>query len=246
VTRHEVFIGIIGAFIVFIGFFVKEGVREQSKDFAQAIEEAQANFEINEQLNQGFVELANRATHSQTVIDQKLTSSNPILRPADRQQIAERMDEDRENLYEFQRTISSYRFSFARADKLLHLLPSKGTQLASEENLLQGLFTKVAALEISTNKLNVFDSNDTIEKETQSFELFDYAVVEIANVQWTVDGYLSDFKEQVLIKAQKEQEVAETRKRRATTLSYCLFGVGWTLGLLGRILRIPGLDSGNE
>ena len=51
------------------------------------------------------------------------------------------------------------------------------------------------------------------------------------------------FGNMVLIDARHEQFVSELNAKLATKASYALFALGWGLGLLGKLLKLPALGG---
>jgi hypothetical protein len=53
--------------------------------------------------------------------------------------------------------------------------------------------------------------------------------------------------DELIIKlAQEEQEEREHRYRTFTIFSYCLFGIGWTISLVGKALGVEGAEESEE
>lgn len=164
--------------------------------------------------------------------------------------IFDRLSVSYDTLNEARDSVSNSRLSFRIADQLFEALPNKENSLVKSEKDIQDLFAQVDALEnYNKTELGPLESSlneATAQKQLQFLSLFEEADRKFADLSNRIRNDLGPFRDHVVVRAQEEQRAAERSKQRATTLSYCLFAVGWISGLLGRILRIPGLDGGDK
>jgi hypothetical protein len=227
ITRHETLFAILGAFIVFVGFIVKEGVRESYKDLAQELEQTKWRNEVRT----GLGDIAMGVTDLRMKGFYREFHSGDLGRPRQAMEAALIRMQFTTNMDSLNEATTKLTVSRMLLEELpyhdpgLELLSQSLIPLTNVEislDLQEGSFTE-KQFEIESKKAD--DSRKVIaglvEKETRFCDL----VEEDA--------------------ARQLKEKAD-RLKYATVWMYILFVVGWGLGLLGKILKIPALGGVSE
>jgi hypothetical protein len=259
VDRHEALFAILGAFIVFLGFFVREGVMDRSRELASVIQSAEADYSLRAQLVEDFEHLE----FMEQTIESRIADIKTLERRSVSKSVAHELKSKMENNRgdEFSRLaadehnarqgIRGLRLSFELVDQVFEALPKKRTDLANSEKNIQLMFAQADTLEsdMDNNITGPLQDNSSLFQEKNLQKIMPLYHADIRALDKLVNGIwhsLDTFIPKTLQSAKEEQKAAEMTKGRATTLSYLLFVVGWISGLLGRILKIPALSGGDE
>jgi hypothetical protein len=234
VERHDALFTTAGALIVFVGFFMKEGVQERTKELSSSIATAHRFYTIHDSLNsiaESEFNIANTlrdishatsSTQPSDVFaqDSSLVSMAPIY--------AAKLDLERHQ--------------FLVTAELLDSLPAKPFSLEDQRQELsealisdkdvEGLkeaMSSYYASNIAGNK-ELFD-----EKKQQVRSLTVHAV----KVVLATSSKLKSFTKDVSDEAVRQKEEQERKLQSATYVTYGLFTLGWGLGFIGKILKLP-------
>jgi hypothetical protein len=245
VNRHEIAFMIAGAAIVFLGFVVKEGYREQDRDLMSAIDGAATTFIVSSHLQQiAWLVQSVAIPPDDASADWRQLPKN-LLKLTSEEQL-------NELTIPFENTVGLYATSISITDRMLTKLLSKTPGLEDKRSLEEQQVSAKEALKALRSayygrltsaikrQLNAAKKDEVFwalrERDVAKKEFYKAAIF--------LDGRLYLYNSSVLTSARKEQEKLERAVQLATNGSYALFLLGWGLGLLGRILKLPALSGG--
>jgi hypothetical protein len=245
---------IVGAFIVFITFIVKDGLHERWKDTADAFESAE-RFASQKQMSKGILEaitaLSTKKTPSQIAF-----SAIPFQDEDENEQRWDEQINKDTNL-----ALRDLMNTWSDADNLeilLNLLPpedsahverKKGEHLYDETNDLIATIDKkhTAYGEAQHALLRTEDYRQAIK------ELKKKTADELAPLNERLDNELINVSAQAyslqtatLDHAKAIRERNRLNEKYAKWISAALFGLGWGLGLLGKFYGVPEVAGGGD
>lgn len=234
-TRHEMALTILGAFIVFLGFVIKEGYQEQNRELASAVGAASNIFAIRNELQQ--VDLQLRALRANEKDYGEISSLSGHKAPR---------IEDVEGLIVLEsRALVIHEAAFKSAEDLYQKLPDKSKDLVDVERSASEAIRKLDA----ANKQHR-DFLERIRKEAGKGKPDPKALYLLDGLVRFVDigaaGDVNLFGEFTLSHAEFVHTVAELNAAFATKGSYVLFALGWGLGLMGKLLKVPVMGTSEE
>ncbi|HTU44887.1 MAG TPA: hypothetical protein VMF91_07485 [Bryobacteraceae bacterium] len=227
VTKHETAFTLLGAFIVFWGFFVKEGIRETSHDLAVSLDAAQTSYLVLADLKQITTHFERERTN---VRNAKLQRTSPGT-----------LDDLFNDESTIQRTFDEQKGTFYLTERLFAKLPVKPQKFLADDRKIRDEVQKFESVgEDTSHKMDALDWDDPgYDKTVEDMERRLVSVRQHQIVQ--VVGDVFDFNEEIVDLAEKEQEQQERREAWASIGSYGLFAFGWALGLTAKLLRLPVL-----
>jgi hypothetical protein len=244
VERHDALFTVIGAGIVFLGFFVREGVQERSKELSSAMKQAKLEYFLRGQFT-------NAAATLDTIRSAQQPKQTLLLGAGSLDAfisyLGRRFDQD---LRSFRKVTDE----IAYHDAIKNALPDADPKLDKVSKMAQERFT------ILTQRFDqVGDFYSGLEKQlvvkpgklTQAEIAHNTSVsVEAEKVLFrfstsltVMSDILKQYDSLVAEAVERQTRKQEWRNKWSTVLSYCLFGIGWFLGLLGKLLKLPGLGG---
>ena len=235
---HNRLFSIVGAGIVLLTFVIKEGLRDRVKDLADSINAAETLFLIrgdNTITSAQLSLLLQDVMHTERILEHK-----PIHDPAFENHF------DNMNLTAKRSLVGQSNIIETSLDNISRLMETLPRDSAGTERL------ESLRAELWRNRLDPF----------WTF-LFSYKLEELAGIPMTDEVYkstsskLSQLDQKMFNLADKTDAMAqqvlkgaeEARKRTEhaysvfTWASYALFALGWSLGLLGSLFDVKGLDG---
>ena len=210
---------LIGAFIVFTTFIVKEAVGDHFKESAESINFAE----------QSYRNAMNTAIVAKEVVDaqfQLSRSQGPAQAGGDvRKDVTPELDSVRLNL-----------FLLDNLNELNEKLPNNDAlraELNGHRATLQHLETTLTALSL------LFSSPKFVTKERED-QLLD-ARKKVWNEHWQ---FIIPTGQAILNRAHALKEQREHFYQRWKTLSYVLYAIGWGIGLFGKLLGVGDIGGG--
>jgi hypothetical protein len=231
--RHNRLVTFVGALIVFVTFVFKEGFREQLKELGDSIEGADSMFIVRSDVRALSDEL-DRVSHVLVDFETEVTSHAPNFKN--------------------EKATGAVVVRFARIDSAV---ASSTSLLNSTSSLLERLRDKdklmdeVGSLQenlkqmkesIGDAKLKLAIDADLPERAPKNkmlFNEFSERLDDIAygffrqNVELT--DKINGLSGRVFRNAKELEESNKRWYKRCTSASYCLYSLGWGLGLLGRL-----------
>jgi hypothetical protein len=242
VERHDALFTVLGALIVFIGFFVKEGYQEKTRELAAKLNEASFSSAVLlrlQSLSDAFV-LASPEHIKQfgalpASIDKRAA---PYLGGISKQMdaITDRLAIDR-NIYDG--TLSLY-----------EALYTNSTTLEEDRKHLAGEYNGVLRnTDTSENRLQALSelilqhlpqANGPLEPEVRKqIKSYSEELDKTAEGASEMEGDLYIFHDNVLETARDAAKVQEKHAKWSARLTYLLFVIGWAMGLAGKVLKLP-------
>jgi hypothetical protein len=237
VERHDSLFTVLGAGIAFLGFFVKEGYKETAKDVASSIKILGYHYVLVQRLVRVQGDL-NQMQHRLLTI-QYPESSKYLVAPIE------------EGVTSSSQMFALSLDGFGLTRDLLAELPFRADKLAKEQKGLQDEINDLNALQIVMlekrdllDKINDADQTDT----TRKLLVHDAAVASDAFAKPDILFWLKEdkFNNDVIAEATSQLERQELRVTIWTYISYTLFILGWGMGLIGKVWKLPALGGGGE
>jgi hypothetical protein len=236
VEKHDALFTTVGALIVFLGFFVKEGVKEKIKDLSASITSASEFYKVNDSLNlvsqqnlhtQGLVMSAYREVRKQT---------GHVRFSAD-DQVEAQLDLTSE--------VENLEARFSIAEELFNSLETRPPWLEREHSELAKLFVPEEELTEATSIAfsQLFDEKTTSDPDKDAHRLSDL-LGKMTSMHTYYDTYLPHFADHVRQASVQQRKEREKELNFATYATYGLFTLGWGLGLIGKVLKLPALGGG--
>jgi hypothetical protein len=222
VRKHDRLLSILGTIIVFATFMIREGYREDLKDLASSIAEAQTMYTVQKQHHDiedtldALSLTINRLNEREAVrVSEKDNDHQKFIRHV--QQSAVQQSEGEVNGHQ---AIRLHSFNVT-----LHDLYALAQKLESRQDLSRLVNN---ALNEWLKTVRAMDSQSTLEREMALRRIFE-----------VVDDCYS----KIMAEAGVERDHAQTSYGRWTKISYGLYGVGTLLTLVGKVYKIGGLDA---
>jgi hypothetical protein len=224
IKTHNRWMTVLGAAIVFAMFVVKDAYRDELKDVANSIAEAQNFFAIEA----SFVEVDKRLESLQESMRNGQLSTKLKMKEFDTAYImlldleqkqkeqAPRIGADLANIYNLQKHV-----------------PDHEKEKDDEWQLFEELSVEafdVDALIRETNSRS--DDKKAPSTGVPSREMRIMADLSMLN---DFEHRLQKLRTNVLADAESEREICEKRVRQSTIASYILYPLGWVIGLLGKL-----------
>jgi hypothetical protein len=230
--RHNQWLTLIAALIVFLTFVVNDVKRERLRELKSSIAAAQSFVTVREDIH--FIEILLLQSHEQ------------IRTPTDEILHALRMSQ----------MPSGYlagfdvRFDLDRISQLARILPddvqttnelqslkSKSKELEAAYNEVLHLFAEGAEFDRLPDPRDVVISNAKKRRELQT-KWEDYSR---HNSQF--EAGVKDLLRRMLACAEQVRDRSERRYKLYTNWSYFLYGFGWAIALMGRLFGIEGMPG---
>ena len=212
-SRRAHLLTILGGLIVFITFVTKEGVVEHWKDTVSAVDLAEYRFRAN--------------SSSTALLRHVLGNANTLERIEDK--INEHTDQSHVRLEEEHINAGANYDQLMLASELLKKLPvnpdddSRVRELLAEGTQMNDAINAVARRLEGTGH----GPPDVVELASEMMPLT------LAGM--TFEAHVVAFVKAIRVKAAEEKEKDEQRLRYATWASYCLYTLGWGLGITAKL-----------
>ncbi len=217
IIRHDTFFTMLGAFIVFLGFFVREGVLEKTKDLDSALDQATFVHEFREE----FARIYKQVSHDENAIEVEKTADADVLAGDASlfygRKLLEYLPNSNEALEKTAQELKDRSLAIFVAE--FHIEQKKATLKVNEDDKAMLAQTRSDL----ANRLKSYVSDSASYKSDA--QAFDKAVTE---------------------EAEKQHKENKQLLNVATTTQYLLFLLGWGFGLAGKILKIPSLGGASE
>jgi hypothetical protein len=239
VERHDALFTTAGALIVFVGFFMKEGVRETTKDLSGSIATANKFYSIHDALN--------NIAESQFNIANTVREISHVTSPSPASDVFAKDSSLVSLAPVYSAELDLERHKFLVTAELLDALPAKPFNLeAQRRELSQALIDDqdVTALKEEMSRYyaaNVSGNNEHLEEEKSRVRSL---TVHSVKVVLATSSKLRAFTRDVADEAVRQKEEQERKLKSATYTTYGLFTLGWGLGLIGKVLKLPALGGG--
>ena len=244
--RHGRVVTFLGASIVILTFIVKEGLKEWEKDAVDKIAAAQSRFDLKDQLSQ-VTELLERNRYgdgyqgSFNIPIDDLVSAQAGHRS--RWAYTRRMD--LYNLGIVANTLSKRRAYQKRIAALNEKVSAVEREAWNSELEVSHRQFEMARVRLFPVTRRSDTAPTTLPTTEHAEDLLDRAVAATEQVMLFVPTIKADsdwfkLREEVLDTANTEREEKERLLTGFTWLSYILYGIGWTLGLGGRLFGVAG------
>ncbi len=243
VERHDALFTVFGAGIVFIAFFMKEGVKEQHRDATSSIREYQSDFESR----RDYTGIINRIEELRNEMRTKSASRGSALQFE--------YDNDAQRLALLSEQVTDADKRLSHANDLIDHLPDVGRKgkwldFLGVEDMQSDLSSKFFALqeqykqlEPLLNRLRVSDTKK--QKSSRANEQ-----IEFSKLLDTTERELKEFnvrlgkyEEEIRSTSEIEGIDEEDHVTSATHISWLLFIIGWGMGLIGKLLKVPALGG---
>lgn len=232
--RHDQLLTVIGALIVFFGFYYKEVRLDRLNDFNTALAAAQSKLHLDGKMQE---------------ISNKIDALDSQLSDLQTNGINNSIYHDEYNVISQQsHTFGADQDRLSFAAQVLPNLPVRRPDLSDQAGNLQKEVPAISALESETlsklgiAKLAAAGKNSQLDKTPQYKAVIDAASRFVPRVT-DFDGRVSHLQEAVETEIRDQLENVNRRSDHATHISDGLFILGWFLGLAGKILRIPALSE---
>jgi hypothetical protein len=236
IQRYSKLFTFLGASIVLLTFAVKEGWRESVKDLAETVDSAQNIYTLRAD---------GLATASQL---NGLTSEVEAIRAkVEDNQFGMTLPGINRSMLLYSGQLHQLEASTDNLSRLNEKLATKEPFQPRMTDIQSQIETEqVAFREIGVATVRVAPKADergtlpTEDARAISKQIFDFSAKLVL-----LDREIATLTSDILANAQSEYENREKSFRRATWLSYFLYGAGWLLGLFGRLtgLNGPEIDS---
>jgi hypothetical protein len=229
VNKHDRLMTVLGALIVFLGFFLKEDIREKSKTSEANLRNQQTIYAMQ----QSFSSL-------QAGIDRLDGDANP-----ERYWPSVDTNSDMTTAWRFyfliDRRLRDASVQLDYTDALIAELPSQNSPITAKSIQLRQTMDALSA-EVA-NKAN--------ELGAPGAKVLDKSSLNPIYQQGQKDRFsgrliaarIQELQEQVVKESERQRLAQAKRADRATFLSYCLFCAGWLLGLVGKIFKQAPFDD---
>jgi hypothetical protein len=239
VERHDALFTTAGALIVFVGFFMKEGVRETTKDLSGSIATANRFYSIYDALN--------NIAESEFNIANTVGEIGHVTSPSQANDVFAKESSLVSLAPAYSAKLDLERHKFLVTAELLDALPAKPFNLEEQRReLSQALIDDqdVTALKEAMSSYyaaNVSGRKERLDEEKSRVRSL---TVHAVRVVLATSSKLRAFTSDVADEAVRQKEEQERKLKSATYTTYGLFTLGWGLGLIGKVLKLPALGAG--
>jgi hypothetical protein len=238
VERHDALFTTAGALIVFVGFFMKEGVRETTKDLSDSIATASRFYSIHDALN--------NIAESEFSIVNSVRDINHVTAASGATEVFAKESSLVSLAPAYSATLELERHRFLVAAELLDSLPAKPFNLVDQRRELSEALIDdkgVTALNEAMSKYyaaNVSGNKERLEEEKSRVRsLTVHAVEVVLHTSSKLKAFTSDVSDEAV----RQKEEQERKLKSATYTTYGLFTLGWCLGLIGKVWKLPALGG---
>jgi hypothetical protein len=235
VQRHDNLFTMLGALIVFVGFYYKEVKLGKLANFNSALTSAQSTLHGDLKIQ----DIANKVDAvSIQLTDFQANGVNDSVFHGDYKII-----EEQSGIYGADQDQLSF------IVQVLPNLPYKRPDLAGKADALQADIPAITGLQQKTlnwvdrAKLASATSGSRIVETPDYKTLMGYANQFVPGVA-SFDSQVHPLEQQVDKAITDQLAQVNDESARASRISDCLFVAGWLLGLMGKILKIPALSGG--
>jgi hypothetical protein len=240
VRQHDHLITVVGALIVFLGFFVREVYRDRSKELSSEIRETQMTFATF----QNFTTVMNDLDHIADALDhgtpehpRVMDSAQEILR-AKLMAAEDRVVSCRTQLDFASGVVGDFATDVQSVDDE----EKSATENVKALDYADGVIKKVGSDIPEIGKAPPADTTAYRKQLQEDSVLLD----KIQGDASRVAGVVSSFQEKAVAEVERQRLDAVNRVKRANAVSIFLFAVGWSLGLVGKIAKLPSFDDSGD
>jgi hypothetical protein len=238
IQRHQRLTSVIGALIVFTTFVVKDTLRENLKDKIDTLQSNIALFESTP---------GRMLSSSENMADFETWQGYFGSKPQSPAIEFERKGPLELRKEEFDSQVQKALITYHSSGQLLKQVD--GFEELNQE--YKALNKRLYSVQIDTDAkvVDAIQQNIDHMSETEANAALKKArgVLYSAGIQVTeVDYAVFSVAEEIVNRSNDEQRLLESRYKKITILSYFLYAIGWTLALLGRLLKVDGLMPGSD
>jgi hypothetical protein len=239
--KHDRLFTVIGALIVFLGFYVKEGVQERTKDLSSSLTRETAAYEMNQRLQE--IKDALKTLQPPNYIPEFMHDSKGDFLIGSRD-IVERDKVHIQEVVDVKNRISSL------ADlnlTMLKRLPQPSEEIIRETSEVNASVGTMQ-LELSHLITSFFEMyRASYHSDMKTFKgqssKFDQQLAKVKHASYSADGVVATFGTRISEEIKLQTEKTESNLRITNLLSYALFFVGWSFGLAGKLFKLPALGG---
>jgi hypothetical protein len=242
VQRHDALFTTAGALIVFVGFFMKEGVRETTKDLSGSIATANKFYSIHDALN--------NIAESEFGIANTVRDINHVIAADQSSDVFAKENSLVSLAPAYSAMLDLERHKFLVSAELLDELPAKPFSLEEQRRELSEALIDdkdVTGLKEAISRYfaaNVAGDSGNKERMEEEKGRVRSLTVHAVTVVLATSSKLKAFTSDVSDEAVRQKEEQERKLKSATYTTYGLFTLGWGLGLIGKVLKLPALGGG--
>jgi hypothetical protein len=241
VKKHDALFTVLGAGIVFLSFYVKEGVRDRSKEMASSINTARTMFAVRSAIG----DIASSLHSERSIVEltkSRLENPGPVSMKL-------LFDYVQVSINSLSTERSEHWDTYRIASDLLNSLPVKSQELAVTNSELEKTLNEKKPMETanalgkSLAELEASKDLDDLDKELSLFHIMSV----IPSIDMDGEGFkISNFGQRVLEEAKKQNDKQERTLKWTTYATYATFTLGWILGLIGKLFKLPALGGGES
>jgi hypothetical protein len=224
---------------VFLSFYVKEGVRDRSKELASSINTARTMFAVRSAIG----DVASSLHSERSIVEltkSRLENPGPVSMKL-------LFDDVQVSINGLSTERSEHWGMYRIASDLLNSLPVKSQELVVMDSELEKTLNERKPMETANalgkrlSELEASKDSDDLDKELALFQI----ISDFPTTDMEEEGSkISIFGQQVLEEAKKQNDKQERTLKWTTYATYATFTLGWILGLIGKLFKLPALGGG--
>jgi hypothetical protein len=241
--EHDALFTVLGALIVFFGFYMKDGVSETSKELSASIKTARNMFALRTAIG----DIAHRLNSTTEILE----STHSMVKDVPKVPIGLNFDMIMTSVEMMELDASANKDTFLIASDLLRSLPTsvpvlKGAETDLREHLVHKNEIKDAADQL-LERLRTTRYSNISDEEKNLVIRRSYLASAMGEANLSEQGSaIESFTKHVLEEADSQKERQERRLKWATAGTYVSFFLGWAMALVGKLFDIPTLHGGSE
>jgi hypothetical protein len=241
VVRHDGLITVIGAGLAFLGFFVKEGIRDTAKDLASSLQAANDRAALRIELGNMALVQAEQSAYIYSIHSNLAHAAIP-----------EDLDIDGAHgrLQEEMARVKLAGGEYFTASLWYDAIPHKTPHLLNLHNELKDSLPLDAYLmapvnyEIQLIEKAAGDPSLTDDRRRKLVESSN-RLIEETEIQLTKQSdRVKSFTSAIIVEAIQQHDREDRKLKVATFWSWGLFVVGWGLSLIAKLLKVPAFGGG--
>jgi hypothetical protein len=243
VVRHEGLITVIGAGLAFLGFFVKEGVRDTAKDLASSLQAANDKATLRIELDNMASVQAEQSAYIYSIHNNLSRTGVAIPEDLDVDEAHGRLEEE---LARAKLAAGEY----FTASLWYEAIPHKTPHLLNLHNELKDSLPLDAYLiapikyEIQLIEKAAGDPSLTDDRRRKLVESSNRLIEDTGTQLTKQSDRVKSFTAAIIVEAVRQHEKEDRKLKVATFWSWVLFVVGWGLSLMAKLLKVSSLGGG--
>jgi hypothetical protein len=209
----------LGAFIVFATFILKDGVKDNLRDTVDAFESAESVFLMRDSIGEGEVRLREMTNILRGI--QEKTNSKDVGGTEEF-----RASQDFQRVRSLMQAQDDFSLRMDALDQLAEKLPSNKNRDGQIRQFHEFFNT------LSESILNNGNGLEYEKRPNETVEQQDFRMIRALEFE---TGHLEEVAHSTLDEARKKRRLLERRLRIVTYTSYALYGIGWGLAFIGRL-----------